>query len=105
MQMRLPFASARRTDPSTSHKAARDMELLGKAGSQRYIVYQAVVSHTGFTSYELAVAAGIDQEIPHRRLPELETMGLVKKMAPRTCRIRGTKCMTWWQTARMVTKD
>ena len=89
-------ARARSTDPATSHEAAANVELLGKAGSQRRKVYDFVVAHPGKTSGEIAASLGIDRYTPSRRLPELRDGGLVETGAERLCEVQGSKCLTWY---------
>ncbi len=43
---------------------------------------------------------GVDWFIPARRLSELERSGVVRKGEPRVCRVKGTKCVTWWAVER-----
>jgi hypothetical protein len=42
---------------------------------------------------------GLHWLTPARRLPELERRGLVKKGEPRICRVKGSRCTTWWVLA------
>lgn len=89
-------ALARRDDPITSQRAAREIESSGKADIQRRKVLTAVQSFPGKTSAELAPLAGLDRYACARRLPELERSGLVRRGEARICQAHGTAAMTWW---------
>ena len=90
-----PRATARRSDPDTSHQAAVGIEASGKAGTQRAAVLECVRCDPGQTSAEIAVAAGLERAIPSRRLPELERAGLIRKGDARLCYINQTRMVTW----------
>lgn len=90
-------ARARRTDPWTSHAAAREIESKGRAESHRRLCLAEVQQTPGQTSAEIASRVGIDRNAAARRLPELREMGLVHNGSEaRTCTIVGSKCITWW---------
>jgi len=89
-------ASARRTDPATSHQAARKVEATGAAGEQRALCLKAVHEHPGSTAAEIATFLNIERHAPSRRLSELRRGGLVYNGEPRRCRVVGSRCMTWW---------
>jgi len=88
-------AKARRTDPDTSHEAARRADKFAATG-QRVRCLECVEGHHGLTSGEMADLLGVDRHVPARRLPELRDAGLVKSLAPRKCRSRGSTSLTWW---------
>ena len=88
-------ARARVSDPMTSHLAAAEHELSGKAATHRELCLKAVRKYPGLTSFEIDNALGVN-EVAHRRLPELRKMGLIKNGLARKCRIKNTMCMTWW---------
>lgn len=90
-------ALARRTDPATSHAAARAVERKGKAHSQREACLEAVRQHPGKTAYEIAAILGIEGIVPGKRLPELRDQAkLIKDGPARICAVRKSKAMTWW---------
>lgn len=89
-------ALARRSDPPTSHQAAREVESRCIAESQRMKCLQAVRDFPGQTFGEVAESANLNGEVPHRRLPELERAGFVRRGAARVCSARNTRCQTWW---------
>ena len=91
-----PPARARRTDPSTSHEAARNIESSGKAATQQRECLAAVRALPGQTSGEIAEALGGDRYIPSRRLPELRRYGLVANGEKRLCQVMATNQMTWY---------
>lgn len=86
---------ARNTDPDTSHEAARDLVDSGAQAQQQAQVATAVRQHPGLTSRELAFSAGLDRHMVARRLPELESDGLVVHGAPRICSMSRKRCQTW----------
>lgn len=88
-------ARARRSDPATSHEAARDVEWTGKAGSQRKACYEYVRRYPGATAAEIAKAIGLERHVPSRRLPELRDAGLIKNGASRVCGIMARNSLTW----------
>lgn len=92
-------ASARNTDPSTSHQAAGLAEESGMAASHRAMCLAQVTIRPGSTAAEIAVFAGLERHIPSRRLPELRAAGLVTNGLPRTCKETGNRSITWWPTS------
>ena len=87
---------ARRSDPATSHDAARDMIRSGRLGRQQQECLLEVRRRPGLTAAEVAANLYIERHIPSRRLPELERLGFVKKGEPRKCRQMGRSSVTWW---------
>ena len=80
---------ARNTDPISSHIAAHDLINSGQQAKQWVHVKAIVEAHPGHTSRELAVIAEEnDRYIFSRRLPELESKGLIKRGDIRKCKIR-----------------
>ncbi len=100
-------ARARRSDPATSHLAAKTIELEGKAGGQRRACLEAVREHPGKTAYEIAAILGFEGIVPGKRLPELRDTAppLVRNGEVRVCSVRGSKAMTWWLTERAGLKQ
>jgi len=88
--------AARRTDPETSHKAAEEHTRSGARAHQQQQVTAAVRALPGRTSFELAMATGLDRYMVARRLPECVTAGTVRKGATKTCGITGKTALTWW---------
>lgn len=97
------FAMARVTDPPTSHQAAKQHE--EKLSERRAQVLELVRAYPGETQGELALrfhtrwpALGIlvAAATPHKRLPELEKMGLVRRGPERLCRDSQYLAATWW---------
>ena len=89
------MAKSRQTDPTTSHHAARESELSGRAASQRAICLAWVNSHPGQTAAEIARAVGLERHAPSRRLPELRKRGVITNGDVRTCTVTGRQSMTW----------
>lgn len=98
-----PYKRVRRTDPETSHEAARHVEQSGQAAAHAALVLNAVRTWPGRTSAELAenirVAWKVDwPNVRHevaRRLPELVSAGHVRRSTPRKCEATGRRSMTW----------
>jgi len=103
---------ARRSDPMSSHAAAKLIEATGVLGAQQAQALAAVRTHPGMTSLELAAmvthgalptegqrnSAAIRDERYRlaRRLPELEKAQKVVKGAIRPCRVGQRPGVTWW---------
>ena len=96
------FPMARSSDPATSHEGA--VQHREKLSERREQVLQLVVNHPGATQGELArqmlkrynLPINVCAATPHKRLPELEKLGLVKRGEPRKCRDSGYNNATWW---------
>lgn len=86
---------ARLSDPETSHQAAREITSSGERDRQARLVLAALRNLPGSTSAELAYYQGIDRYITARRLPELESIGAVKRGKQRRCEISGKNALTW----------
>lgn len=87
-----PRELARAHDPETSHEAARYMVETGRLGEQQTQTLEAVERWPARTANELGHLCSQDV---HRRLPELETKGKVRREGPRTCDITGRRAATW----------
>lgn len=102
-----PTAS-RNTDPQTSHKAERKHTELGKRAVRARQVLELVCMYPGHTSGELSVKMWergslpfkVCAETPHKRLPELWSLGLVTHGDDRKCRDSGNLCQAWYPTAK-----
>ena len=89
------IATARATDPDTSHLAGEEMERSGKAQTQREIVLEAVGYFVPLTSAEIAKCSELDRFQVARRLPELEYAGLVRRLPKRQCNVCRSQSVTW----------
>ena len=87
---------SRRNDPATSHTAAERLRASGKLNAQRQRVLDAPTRWPGSTAVELASHSGLDRYAVSRRLPDLAQAGLVRRMAPRVCRVNGSAQTTRW---------
>ena len=101
MQTELDFdahARARKSDPQTSHEAAKQVTDSGAASAQREQCLAAVKLAQGMTAAELTKIIGCERHMPSRRLPELRRAGLVTSPEDRArvCRVTGNKSLTWW---------
>ena len=93
---------ARATDPITSQQAAERCENLGLRYQQ---VLWLVETYPDCTAKELSslwidsglrVDTGVALDTPHRRLPELEKIGIVKRSDTyRVCTRTGRNAYTW----------
>lgn len=90
------ITSARNTDPSTSHDAARAMDRSGRARLQRQRCLRAVLAMPGRTAAEIALVTGMERHAPSRRLPELRDAGLLVNGEARICTARGLRSLTWY---------
>lgn len=91
---RLPLSH--RDDPASSHEAAEHLRRSGRLAAQKAAVLAALRQCDGSTHGELGRIMGCDWLVAARRLPELERAGHVRKGEVRTCRIKGSRCTTWW---------
>lgn len=98
------FAMSRNTDPETSHQAALE-HALTTLSERRRQVFDLVNDFPGQTAGELArimlrrfghLPITVCAETPHKRLPELERLGLVRRGDARECGDSGYDRMTWW---------
>ena len=101
MQLDIDYRPARRTDPLSSHLGARNEKL----SRRRQQVLDLVKANRGSTSGELSrnmlqrhpdLPIRTCAETPHKRLPELESLGLVKRATMRKCKDSGNQALTWW---------
>lgn len=86
---------ARKTDPSTSHDAAREHKESGNADRSAAKVLDAVNRFPGLTAVELAERAGLDRYEVSRRLSDLRGKQLVRNGEERPCAIKGSRMTTW----------
>lgn len=86
---------ARKTDPATSHEAAREHKESGRAAKSAAAVLAAVNRFPGSTAVELASKAGLDRYEVSRRLADLYRHMIVRHGKVRECTINGRKMMTW----------
>lgn len=93
-------ARARHDDPEPSHQAAADVEASGVAADHRARILAAFGRYAARTCAELAERSGLDYYAVHRRMTELERMGLIRREGVAVCPIRGGKRMvtTWRPT-------
>ena len=101
MQLDIDYRPARRTDPLSSHLGARNEKL----SRRRQQVLDLVKANRGSTSGELSrnmlqrhpdLPIRTCAETPHKRLPELEALGLVRRGGMRKCKDSGNQALTWW---------
>lgn len=96
------MALARNTDPHTSHEAAFEHEISGRACTNRELVCALVELHPGHTSRELVEHVALthrqflDRYEIARRLADLERLGKVRKGAARECGAGGRAAVTWY---------
>lgn len=87
-------ALARREDPATSHEAAE--AIAGRLPTLQQEVLALVIRHPRRTCSELADLGGYrDPRKVGRRLPELEALGMVKRLPKRACAVTKTPAAVW----------
>jgi hypothetical protein len=96
--MRIETPAARNSDPETSHLAAEQHTRSGKRAHQQHLATAAVRAFPGKTSFELAMATGLDRFMLARRLSECETAGTVKRGVAVECTVTRRKALSWWPT-------
>jgi hypothetical protein len=89
-------AMAHRGDAETSREAVEHLNESGRLAAQQQVVLEALRQCDGATHAELGAFMGVHWLTPARRLPELERAGLVRKGEARICRVKGSRCTTWW---------
>lgn len=96
MQLDLDFAArqrARRTDPETSHEAAR--EVVTFAHDHHAKILGSLVTQGAGTIYELAARTGLDHVAVARRLPELEEFKVARPTEIKRVGPTGRQCRVW----------
>lgn len=90
------FPIARRTDPPTSHQAARALTQSGKLARHAAIALDLVIRYPDKTSSELEALAGFGRDgVVRKRLATLRQQGLIVNGPARKCSISGSNCMVW----------
>jgi hypothetical protein len=106
----------RKTDPATSRKAALELIATGALSERRAQVLALLRLYPSSTHGELAALMyrawpelGIlcCAESPHKRLAELEELGLAFTMGERRCRETGKEARVWYpvQEGRLAPVD
>ncbi|HXA25596.1 MAG TPA: hypothetical protein VNW90_25235 [Acetobacteraceae bacterium] len=94
---------ARKGDPVTSHIAAEKLVESGKWRGQKGVVLTWMREHKidkdhSLTASEMARESNIRHPVCHKRLPDLEAAGWVRKCVKRICKVTGELCWTWCLT-------
>lgn len=89
-------ASARTSDPVTSHEAASRHNESGATESNKARILRFVKANPGLTSAEIAKRMGMDRVEVARRLPNLVDDGEVEQRAKRACTVGRGEAVTWW---------
>jgi len=96
MQLNYPPAS-HRNDPHTSRQAEAAITESGARQTQAELVLDLVRRHGGLTSAELSLKTlTLDRSQIARRLPDLESNGLVQKGGARQCTVTRKSSVVWW---------
>ena len=91
-----PVDNARRSDPSSSHDAARRVNTRGYRARNKAIVLDLVKRYPDRTAVELAeLTEDVDRIEISRRLPDLRKEKLITNPYSRKCRIKDTNMQTW----------
>jgi hypothetical protein len=88
--------ASRRDDPETSKLAEKQINRSGVRGRQQVLAMNAVHAHPGLTSRELALAARIEYDALHKRLPECEKAGVIRRGHAHACSVSGKLAVTWF---------
>jgi len=83
-------AGARKTDPRSSKRAAREIEKSGVLRGNRNLVLALIKQYPGHTSKQLAMLGKVDRHMVARRCADLRNMRLVKSEET------GEKDLVWW---------
>lgn len=86
----------RRSDPNTSRRAAEHATATGSRGDHLQRIVNAVRSHPGRTSAELAADAGLERHEAARRTADAANAGLIVRGPSRVCSVGGRAAVTWW---------
>ena len=89
----LPLAKS--GDPWTSDAAGEQYHRSGKMRTQRQRVLACLRQHGPATGAELGVIMGGDRYAAHRRLAEIERLGLAERAGFRVCQVTHHKCQVW----------
>jgi hypothetical protein len=102
---------AHTSDPPTSHLAATAMQSSGKRAAHKNLVLSLCRRFPGSTAIELwkACSAAEKAELKEpqevrRRLTDLLHDVAVRQVGMRSCRVRGTKMVTWEAVATVAEK-
>jgi hypothetical protein len=95
------LATARATDPISSHIAAEQMNASGEAKRQAGRIADLVFIAPGSTAHELAAMTAKDEKPLTqvqllRRLSSIEGVRQGSDSEMRACRVSRRKCVTWW---------
>lgn len=85
---------AHRTDPASSHIAARDAE--EAAAAQMNVVMRLVALNPGLTGAELAELTSLDKYQVRRRLSDLHRAGRVYQEGMRRCSVANRQSVLWF---------
>ena len=85
-----------RSDPVTSHDAAAEAIANGTIAKDEKRAVELVEANPGLTGYELDAIAGCGNRQISKRLGGLKNKSVLTQGVPRTCRIGGNRCVTWY---------
>lgn len=86
---------AKKNDPLSSYLAGDECHRSGRMDTQRRRVLETLRRHGPATGAELGMIMSEDRYAAHRRLAELERMGLAERAGFRRCRVTHRKCQVW----------
>lgn len=87
---------SRRTDPATSHKAAKEFVASGARESHQSLILDVIRETPGETFSEIVEVLGVEGSVVNKRLPEMCRKGMIRKGADRACRTNGKEKATYW---------
>ncbi len=88
---------ARNVDPITSKLSEDSLTKSGLRDRQKLMVLEIVKKNPGLTSRELAHVSKVNNEVLHKRLPDLRADDLVENGEIRICAVTGHKALTWME--------
>ena len=91
----LLFTVAKRDDPISSYLAGEQAHRSGRAATQREQVLCWLQLHGPATGAEIGMGINGDRYSGHRRLCELERLGLVQRAGCHRCQVTRRKCQVW----------
>lgn len=93
-----PRRLARKTDPSTSHEAARDLVSSGTLSRRINLALSVLVAHPGSTARELDRHANVTDGAVRKRLNDLRKHRLAETRGSRLCEVTGKTAQLWYPT-------
>jgi len=97
----------RRVIRRTSQEAYEEIKRTGRLGAMQFQVYEFLFRKGPSTAGEVNAGLAFQGQVSasfHKRLSELERMGVVDREDVRPCRVTGRNAITWKTTNRLPSK-